>query len=155
MNSQRKHQPFTREEFERALSSISAFRQFPTEWYANELDEDGRAIEEYCYIIPVRLRPSVLLKIYSSCRRQNGLSRGVGRDAVRIVLANAKGELLRTTTTKSCSSSRTSNTVSTSRQKSTPKPTTTISSRFLVSFQSAVGQAASLSVLIHTKNVCF
>lgn len=89
----RKHKPFTKDEFEYALGLTSKFRPYPDSWYEMDKVADGKKINEYCYIIPLILYdPIRILKVYSSVSRRTNISREVKGDAIRVVLADLKGE---------------------------------------------------------------
>lgn len=97
--NKRQHKPFSKEEFERVLLSVSAFREFPDSWYTTDWVEDGDSwarenveTKEFCYFIPIILNPTRLLKIYSSVDKRTGWSRESRTDSIRIVLADNTGE---------------------------------------------------------------
>lgn len=94
----RRHAPFSKAKFEEILHSISGFDEFPGEWYEVNWIEDGDkwiktdvVINERCYYIPLTFDPVRLIKIYSTVDRDEGWSREVRTDAIRIVLADISG----------------------------------------------------------------
>ncbi len=45
---------------------------------------------EIVYSKPLLTRPHILVKVYSSIRKDDGISRGVGQDAIRVCAINTK-----------------------------------------------------------------
>lgn len=52
-------------------------------------DYSGQA-EEVIYTKRLKTKPDIIVKVYSSIHKNNGLSRGVGQDAIRICAVNTK-----------------------------------------------------------------
>lgn len=102
MSQKQRHKPFSKEDFERALKDTSLFSEYPAKWYDIlwTQDKDGHyssekipgTINEYCYMIPLFFEPKRLIKVYSSVLKATNISRKVGGDAIRVVLADFSGE---------------------------------------------------------------
>ena len=95
----KKHQPYTKVDFEKMLLSISPFIRFNDkrlnhnyykidwilenkEWLKTNVD-----IQEYCYFLP--LNNDYCIKVYSSVDRSTDTSRAVDTDAIRVVAASS------------------------------------------------------------------
>lgn len=86
-----------RDEFERCLDAISNFAEYSDEYYKYDWVEDKEKgwirkkgdIKEYCYFLELH-SDKYCLKIYSSIWRDTDVTRDVGSDAIRIVVASAQ-----------------------------------------------------------------
>lgn len=52
--------------------------------------KDVMSNQEIVYSKPLLTKPHLLVKVYSSIRKANGVSRGVGQDAIRVCAINTK-----------------------------------------------------------------
>lgn len=97
-SNKRRYAEIHRAEFESFLESFCVYAEFDRDHYKFDFIEespgkwmrvDGQ-INEHCYYVAVDLDREYCLKLYSSISRKDHVSRAVGVDAIRVVVASSQ-----------------------------------------------------------------
>jgi hypothetical protein len=95
--NRRKYREIEKNEFETFLDEVCYAAEYDEDSYSFDFIEDDKGgwrrvegdILEHCYFVALDPSLKSCLKLYSGIDRRDAISRGVGEDAIRVVVANA------------------------------------------------------------------